>query len=49
MGFCVGFGRIWQLVSVCVSFLFAFLVYKIGDRGAVVRFIGGLLGTHLRC
>ena len=23
-GVCVGFGRIWQLVSVCVSFLFAF-------------------------
>ena len=49
MGFCVGFGRIWQLVSVCVSFLFAFLVCKIGDKGEVVRVIGGILGNHLRC
>ena len=38
-GFCVGFGGIWQLVSVCVFILFVFLVCKIGDRGAVVRLL----------
>ena len=26
--FCVGFGRMWQLVSVCVSFLFALSCVK---------------------
>ena len=43
----VGYGG-WFLFCV-FSFLFAFLVCKIGDSGAVVRFIGGLLDIHLRC
>jgi hypothetical protein len=49
-GVCVWFGRVWRLVSVlCVFVFFAFLVCRIEDRGAVVRFIGGLLDIHLRC
>ena len=48
--FCVWFDGVWRLVSVCgFHFCFAFLVCKIGNSGAVVRFIGGLLDIHLRC
>ncbi len=31
---------VWRLVSVCKFHFFAFLVCKIGNRGAVVRFYG---------
>ena len=53
--FCNGVGFVLVLVEYGSWFLFVFhfcslfLVCKIGDRGAVVRFIGGLLDIHLRC
>ncbi len=53
--FATVWGLCWVLVGYGSWFLFVFhfcllfLVFKIGDRGAVVRFIGGLLNIHLRC